>query len=943
MTTPLQRLAYRLERIEKNQRAASSTPQLGTSSIENDGTLREYAYDGTLLQEIGKQVDGTHTTAQFNGPIPPAPTKPVVSSIAGAAQANWDGNFVGGAMAPFDFARIDVHLIANSTDDPLLVPPSTSIIAQSWANVALPQAPGDYYVVFITWTTSGKYAISEVSNAITVSPPPTSDGAAPTVAPVLAAEPFAIGQVEFSWPAIANGADKPTYDLWVSTTTPVVKNATTYAGFTDGNTFKVGRVEGADIPTTTPTLVYGVVAARDADPGTGPDSNEASATARSADGYITALFIAALEIEANQIKAGTFTADLGVVGKLLIGNRNEINGEDGSIVIYAPDLDSEGNKVPLIELRPEGSTFRGRVIADDVSVMDGLVLQGIMSQIAAGGGMTIMAGVADPTQTPSLAATVQTVSSAIFPAPPAGHLHRGWCDHPTAGKISRLLWESSPSVIKVQTINIATGTVDSTLTLGQVPSIGENAVSALAYYGGSYFSVVQDWNQEAFGPGNGLYDMHYLVRWNATTGAYQDISTDFQATANTDRSATYATLGIGYDTFPRIIMQLRAAPDNPNMIEFDDPGNLATMVTVEMPVEKLVYIGRGSYDVGVGQYIGGHAASTSVLTSYDNFITLQPLGAGPTPRYQWSVPAGAEVHWHDTENVFYAISGNALYRYSGYYPAASEKAYVTYAHTGSGLTTLDSPAESVAIPARRFLSVSLPGYPVGVTSADVFMGLGSTLPIDANLKKRAETLTTVRTMFVNPAVAGGAATPPAANTFGPGGSGWLKTALGDVVINGDGTGDWPYLSAKNPLAATWLLTADTSIANSTTTVASALTLNAARSNVKLDATYLTLASGVFTVVKAGTYRIIMRAKWDKSATGNRYLFSYFDGTNQDETSAPGKNEFETCVVEYPFITLTAGQTFGMRVRQNSGAALNLLGGAIHQSSYVYVEYLGDHT
>lgn len=165
---PVAYLAREIEQLKKSQRDKGSTPQLGTSSIEN-GTLLEYNADGTLVGAIGRQVDGTHTQVSFNGPPPPAPTVPTVELLNGSVRVTWDGQFVDGSVAPMDLARIDVHIFTASVD-PMTTPPRFSIMAQGWGDTSIPLIPDTYNAVLVAWTQSGMYTISGQSAPFTALP-----------------------------------------------------------------------------------------------------------------------------------------------------------------------------------------------------------------------------------------------------------------------------------------------------------------------------------------------------------------------------------------------------------------------------------------------------------------------------------------------------------------------------------------------------------------------------------------------------------------------------------------------------------------------------------------------------------------------------------------------------------------------------------------------------
>lgn len=109
MTSPsVQRLAAEIEEL-RALLMAKRGPQLAYSSLE-DGALREYDAEGQLTQIIGKQFDGTHVAAPVAGPPPPIPSAPEVFRVIGGLKVRWDGTFMFGAVAPMDWARLEIHV-----------------------------------------------------------------------------------------------------------------------------------------------------------------------------------------------------------------------------------------------------------------------------------------------------------------------------------------------------------------------------------------------------------------------------------------------------------------------------------------------------------------------------------------------------------------------------------------------------------------------------------------------------------------------------------------------------------------------------------------------------------------------------------------------------------------------------------------------------------------
>jgi hypothetical protein len=77
-----------------------------------------YDADGSLRGILGAQADGTTALVVTNGPPPPAPSTPVVAGAVGGLSVTWDGTFAAGAVAPLDFARVEVHTSPNANFTP---------------------------------------------------------------------------------------------------------------------------------------------------------------------------------------------------------------------------------------------------------------------------------------------------------------------------------------------------------------------------------------------------------------------------------------------------------------------------------------------------------------------------------------------------------------------------------------------------------------------------------------------------------------------------------------------------------------------------------------------------------------------------------------------------------------------------------------------------------
>ncbi|MFF4606094.1 hypothetical protein ACFY12_25555 [Streptomyces sp. NPDC001339] len=102
-------IGTRLAMLEKRVQALTRAPKLANASIE-DGALEVYDAQGSLRALVGQQPDGTSGVTVVNGPAPPTPAAPMVEAVLGALAVSWDGSFTDAAVAPLDFARVEVHV-----------------------------------------------------------------------------------------------------------------------------------------------------------------------------------------------------------------------------------------------------------------------------------------------------------------------------------------------------------------------------------------------------------------------------------------------------------------------------------------------------------------------------------------------------------------------------------------------------------------------------------------------------------------------------------------------------------------------------------------------------------------------------------------------------------------------------------------------------------------
>ncbi|MFF9287504.1 hypothetical protein [Streptomyces griseosporeus] len=106
-----------LARLRKRLEAVERAARLSHASIE-DTSLQVYDGNGSLRGLIGLQADGTTAVNIVNGPPPPQPSQPIISSVLGGVTASWDGTFTDGSTVPLDWQRLEVHAATTSSFTP---------------------------------------------------------------------------------------------------------------------------------------------------------------------------------------------------------------------------------------------------------------------------------------------------------------------------------------------------------------------------------------------------------------------------------------------------------------------------------------------------------------------------------------------------------------------------------------------------------------------------------------------------------------------------------------------------------------------------------------------------------------------------------------------------------------------------------------------------------
>lgn len=723
-------------------------PEVGSLDINGD----VYAYTAIDDELNTITLSGVTTADYLDGDrVELSPESPV-----------WYATVVVGSDQPGFNAMVPIHLVPFLAD-----PVEGGAVFIDGIPVLLDEInAGDYqWQVVSAPGREPVYNAGFIDPTSTIPPAALTDGEPPASSPTPVAVPFAVGGVAWSVTPVAN-VDPVRFRVYADTVDPPTVDAAHLVADTASTEGSFAAIDGVALlpsdPAETVPPVYVACIEYDADGDAALSATSDPATPRRASTPDIAVdWLYANGIQANQVEAGTFEADLAMVGKLSVGLFVDIDGNDSSITIYA----DEAHTQPLVQLRPEGSIFRGQVIADDVSVLNGLILQGTASHIAPDAGITLDGSIQDPGVAPTLTVTPAT---APWPAVPAGWAQRGitW----DGSNWLRLIRNTSTGQVRCQTINTA-GSVTSTTADFDSPG---NYVNSIVKVGSNLFIMAL------------VLDGTYGLDW--WTVSKYDTSGNLVARANVVADTPYHPC-VGTDGTNVLV----AFSEDPTVSVF--PTSLASWTNWNTsgitPAGNFAYVGRGDFDFGADRIVVQAGDTVYVFTLSGTTLTEDTDESFTVP----STTSGGGFTWNGSN--FYSNHGAALlYKYNDHYPAVDENAYVAYTDTDGTDHTKASPIASVATVKRRYIQAALPPAPTGATDPTIYMGLDDTAPAVTALLERGETITT-RNAVLDPATAGGSALTTDSNTFGTGTPGWIKSQLGGFEVHGDGEGSWPLLGQSD--------------------------------------------------------------------------------------------------------------------------------------------------
>lgn len=916
----LRRLARRLLNMDAKISRVNS-PQLAHSAIVGgEASVPQYDDEGTLVQIIGKQPDGTTGVQQYNAEPPPRPSAPTLSVQNGAVTFHWDGQWEDALHAPLDLSRIDVHIIENATDDPLAVQPVATIASAGWGSAALPVEAGDYFAVLIAWNTSGKWSLSPVSEPFWVEEITlTTDGAPPSTAPVLTARPVGIGAILLEWEK-SQGPDATTYRVYGSATEPVDRTEANYHGETlEGDSFVVeNSVYGAP--------AYYVVVPVD-DDGEGPVSNTVSATPRQADNEsISAEYAYFGDMEAHRIRGGQMFASLAELDKVQTGDTDpRVSLDDTGLWGTTPD---GGDRFRLPTDPNQPAVFRGQGEFDSIEVNGGLSIGGIDNEFAKSGRTKIGHATSAPIAPPSVAIEFPVNTLSTDPDWPERGFKKfsdgSWWSFLTAfgdWQLKRRT-EDSQGNITGGTVMVSDGVSGPAFRIQQVHDFiewGDNVLVLLTDE-----SVDGNW-----------YSRHMALNvYNKTTGAY--VRSHRVLVPYSDKKAALAK----NPNVTNGILIMRADRENGHrwaVAPYVVPtgGGNTTLPTVGFePVGLVVDDSISSFQVltqadligsGTGQRLVAYRENHQTIYSFtytssptNRFAAeewLAPSGTGQTAAWfdgaRWHTLAQGKV-WHLSQ---FTWSGNAPQRWWARFAWFDEN------FAGGGQhESLVSPGAPFNMQRFAHFRVTTPQLPMAdtdqpsdsVTGVRIYLRPNSPTTPAVSAYARPGTdpaagVTTVLYGELPPSVsAPNTGTPPGFPMSTPH---EIYSENGGLVIRGDGTLEAPRQKQFRPplllleKSGAQPLTASTeqNIVNWTQSAGSNGMDQAGESVLAAN-----LTNGLIQVNRSGYYRVMIYVDWNASSTGNRIvLLRSANGIGMRSQGNGGSGGSEATIFERT-VYITAG-------------------------------------
>ena len=482
------------------------------------------------------------------------------------------------------------------------------------------------------WVLKEIYGTPAVINTDALPPIPSellSDGIAPTDSPAATVAPFGVGGLQGTWaPATQPDLHDPVvYDVYVSATTPVVADAAHFLLSTSGTSAVFSSVSdelGGKVSLSPTQASYLAVWARDSDGPAPTLGTEGGAIPRKADiQELNAEQLNARTIETINLWAGAVQADVVFAdNKIIVGPQDAshivIDPAQG-LILYGTDGVTE---IVRLDMTPDQiSVFTGKIITDELAVLDSLELNGILSRLMSGAIMTIASAVLSPPTSPPT--VTQGTNTVPWSAPDVGFTETGlWWDGTDWWRLS---YNASTFVAQVKQISTA-GTVLSTTQL--VNESQDRDARGFAIIGSDWYVLRKDnaaagsgkWYLKKYNNDGSTFTNlagNPTLTWNAAFGRYGIFTGSAPSEVRVDASNTIHVLAESqriirrFNTSGTFLGQTNLPGSSVlsigNRFDVDASGNYyfaSDTKVVKVDSSGTVSLTFGSYGTGDGQFIG---------------------------------------------------------------------------------------------------------------------------------------------------------------------------------------------------------------------------------------------------------------------------------------------------------------------------------------------------
>ncbi|MGH3475298.1 MAG: hypothetical protein ACRDQD_00510 [Nocardioidaceae bacterium] len=794
------------------------------------------------------------------------------------------------------------------------------------------------------------------------------DGLPPSSSPAAVVRP-GIGLLEVRWTPVAN-ADPVTYAVYVEVAVPVEDPETgeiaSYVDMTPGPTNLVAEDLVGSITyvrtlqggtAVQADMVYAVrIIASDADGSAAPGAQAVASPAQ-----ITSPDIAADSILGNHISGGTITGRE-LAGEIVLGSKITTGGLDseGNTVGQRVDLDADGLRVispsgtELVNLPTDpakSNTFDGDVTARTLLITGGTSFQSPYNEITSDSGLTLAAGVSNPSGKPGLVIgydtiTLQQVSRAGQSGSTMGTfaLNPGnvTCICPTTD--ANIFWvvERRSNGSRIWRYNLTTGLNVQDSGGAYVWDYGDWRITGMAILDDGQDVWIGEWsgnnkwylNRSLHSPPLNIYDTRVGV-----AGSWPTVVTN-----GTDwfimESRTGANLG-------QAIVR-RIGWNSTNFGEVPKVQDITLGAGTGSTIGTHISGGRvGAMDLG-----GTRVAYLFQSAGTDVRVTNHSSGATRDSSLEWPsgmVSSQRGFMWHPATSAWYALDASGtLIKYTsqtlsgGTHWHIANSIYDSDAAGTGTHETLIGPKATVAMRKRALLRVSIPTVPVaggGTDDPDKYrlyaaQNSSATPPASTAFRFQAEgtTPTTGPGSATLTTLATATAAPPATNNFPDATPAYARSIAEDgngYLAGFEGDGEWRW----HPLGQTATLERTTAQSIATPSTFTTVTGLASKSGFVSHTVFGSLSGGTLTITRAGHYMINGQAIFATNATGNRRIAALFLNGSEARrgTDRPGDVPTPSFVRA---CRLSVGDTVELRVWQDTAGALNV------NSAELQLSYLG---